>query len=560
MLSKLFQVDYDYTDALTRLRAQILLRFSITASLVGVVVGIPLKLVFRNEVGPIIELVAGLLIATAILYVLVQRGYLRLAAGLFVLAVIIISIFGNLTSGIRSGIALLSFGVAVVIGALLLEPTEGSVTLVLSLLGIAALAWVEYPRRATGPLTPVDIRTARQLTASLVMAEAFLGVLAFLGRSFAGAMRGWAADAERSARQLEATAAISAITATAASLQEMLNPVIERIREAFGFYHAQVFLVDRAQGQAILRASTGRAGEALLARSHMLAVGSRSVVGQCTYLGQPIVVNDVSQSGTHRPNPLLPDTQGELAVPLLVGSEIIGALDVQSTEVGAFHPDDVRTLEIVAGHLATAIEKTRLVSEFGTLAEERRTLLEDTQANLRQIEELNRRLTREGWRDYLRARRERGAMGYTIFGGNVERDTSWTAAMRQAYQGERSVVITKEQQAHIAAVPIRVRGEVIGVVEFECGGERHWTDDDLDLAQALTDRLAMALDNARLFEQAYMTAHREQLLGEITQSVQMSESVEDLLQAALSELGRALGASRGVVQISPKREKEREEE
>jgi GAF domain-containing protein len=270
-------------------------------------------------------------------------------------------------------------------------------------------------------------------------------------------------------------------------------------------------------------------------------------------------VNDVSRSGTHRPNPLLPDTKGELALPLLVGDDIIGALDVQSTEIGSFRPDDVRALEIVAGQLATAVEKTRLVTRFGALAEERRTLLEETQTNLRQIEELNRRLTREGWRDYLRSRRERGAMGYTIFDGSVERDDNWTASMRQAYQGERSVVITKERQAHIAALPVRVRGEVIGVLEFERGGEHAWTDDDLNLAQALVDRLAIALDNARLFEQAYTTAHREQLLSEITQSVQMSESVEDLLQAALAELGHALGASRGVVQISPKREKEAEE-
>jgi GAF domain-containing protein len=243
-------------------------------------------------------------------------------------------------------------------------------------------------------------------------------------------------------------------------------------------------------------------------------------------------------------------------VPLLVGDAIIGALDIQSTEVNAFRPDDVRALEIVAGQLATAIEKTRLVDEFGALAEERRMLLEDAQTSLRQIEELNRQLTREGWRDYMRARRERGSMGYTIFGGSIERDTGWTAAMRQAYQGEHSVVITKDQHAHIAAVPIRVRGEVIGVLEFERGGEGVWTEDDLELAQALADRLAMALDNARLFEQAYMTAHREQLLSEITQSVQMSESVEDLLQAALAELGKALGASRGVVQISPKREEQ----
>lgn len=554
MLNRLFQVRYEYSNPLDQQRAHILIQFSLAIGGLGILISVPLKLLFGTEVGPLLETAVGALVMAVVMVILVQRGLIRLATDGIVLALILVSFFANISYGIRDSGVMLSFGLSVIAGILLLEPVEAIIAVILSMAGFAGMVWMEYPQ--TPWVLPTDINEARSLTFLLVISETFLAASAFLCWLFARTMRRWSGDAERSARQLEATAAISAITATATTLSEMLDPVIERIREAFGFYHAQVFLIDREQNQAVLQASTGRAGEALLSRNHMLSVGSRSVIGQCTFLGQPVVVNDVAQSATHRPNPLLPDTRGELALPLLVGDEIIGALDAQSTEVNAFRPDDVRTLEIVSGQLATAIEKTRLVSEFGSLAEERRALLEETQTNLRQIEELNRQLTREGWRDYLRAHRERGAMGYTVFGGNIERDTNWTASMRQAYQGERSVIITKDRHAHIAAVPIRIRGEVIGVLEFERGGEQVWTDDDLDLAEALADRLAMALDNARLFEQAYMTAHREQVLSEITQSVQMSESVEDLLQAALAELGRALGASRGIVQISPKREEE----
>jgi GAF domain-containing protein len=99
-----------------------------------------------------------------------------------------------------------------------------------------------------------------------------------------------------------------------------------------------------------------------------------------------------------------------------------------------------------------------------------------------------------------------------------------------------------------------VRGEVIGVLEVERGGDRPWTDEDLDAAETLVDRLGVALENARLFERATQATEREQVINKIAQDVQSADTVDEILQAALTELGAVLGASRGVVQISPKPE------
>jgi GAF domain-containing protein len=128
--------------------------------------------------------------------------------------------------------------------------------------------------------------------------------------------------------------------------------------------------------------------------------------------------------------------------------------------------------------------------------------------------------------------------------------------MRQAYQGERTVVIRHDQQTHIAAVPLQVRGEVIGVLEIERGGDRPWTDDEIELIEVLVDRLSLAVENARLFEQATLVAEREQFVSRVGQEVQAAETIEEVLQTALSELSTVLGASRGIVQISPKAEDE----
>jgi GAF domain-containing protein len=271
-----------------------------------------------------------------------------------------------------------------------------------------------------------------------------------------------------------------------------------------------------------------------------------------TQHGEPVVVNDTTQSETHRPNPLLPRTRAELALPLIVEGRVIGALDVQSVESNVFQPEDVRSLQVMAAQLATAIQQTRLVAALQTRIADNQRLYDEAQANLSQIEELSRRLTREGWSDYLRARRQVGTVGYTLFDGSVQQDSRWSASMRQAYQGESSVVLRQDQEVNIAALPLRVRGEVIGVLEIERDGDEPWTEADLELAETLVERLALAVENARLFEQATLSVEREQFVNRVGQEVQSAQSIDDVLQTALNELSTLLGASRGVVQISPK--------
>jgi GAF domain-containing protein len=147
-------------------------------------------------------------------------------------------------------------------------------------------------------------------------------------------------------------------------------------------------------------------------------------------------------------------------------------------------------------------------------------------------------------------------MGFTLDGAAIERDANWSAPMRQAFAGEQSVVVTQDREAHIAAVPVRVRGEVIGVLEVQRGGDRPWTDEELDMAETLVERLALAVENARLYEQATQATEREQVINKITQDVQSATTIDEILQSALMELGQVLGASRGVVQISPKAEEQ----
>lgn len=548
----LFGFGHRYADPLDQQRAQALAAMCLIFGIMGAFGIVGLALLFPGVI-PEGLIIPNFVFAALylVLYWLVQRGQLRLASFLFVIVAQIVPAVQSVPHGFMQPEAVtISFAVPVLTAALLLGPSWALVTAVTSTVCIGVLTYLQISQQAVDLSLLSIISHGRVIVSFMVVF--LLGVVALFAWLSASSLYRWAFDAQRRARQLEAAAVISETAATAPNVNVLLNLVAERIRAAYGFYHAQVFLVDREGRLARLEASTGRAGEALLARGHALPVGSQSVVGQCTYHGEPVVVNDTSRSATHRPNELLPDTRAELALPLLIGSEVIGAIDVQSTEPDVFQPEDIRSLQIMTSQLATTVEKARLVDELQTRAAENQRLLEEAQQNLRQIEELSRRMTREGWSDYLRARRIRGTLGYTLHDTEVRQDSSWTAPMRQAYQGERSVVIEQAQQAHIAAVPLRVRGEVIGVLEIERDGDHPWTDAELEMAETLVERLSLAVENARLFEQATLAAEREHIVNEIAQSVQEAETIDQVLQSALAELSNVLGASRGIVQISPK--------
>jgi len=424
--------------------------------------------------------------------------------------------------------------------------------LILTLVAEASVGTIAYLYIQAGTATESAVNSA---IVSGVFLLLLYGATVFLVR----ALLRWGQNTQRKASQLEAAASINQAVTTATSVSNLLDLAIDRVREVFGFYHVQVFLLDQQRSRenprlsmARLEASTGHAGATLLTNGHALMVGSRSIVGQATYYGQPVIVNDVQTSSIFHANELLPDTRAEVALPLMIGENVIGALDVQSTVPNSFFPEDISALQVIANQLAGFIERTRLVGELQRRATERQSLLEDAQTNLRQIEALNRQLTREGWTEYLRSHRAPGTMGYTLQGKRVQADTSWTAPMRQAFSGERSVVIRQDQQAHIAAVPLRIRGEVVGVLEIEREGSQPWTDSELEMVETMVDRLGLAVENARLYEQATLAAEREHVVNRIAQDVQEAESIDEILQSALTELSAVLGASRGIVQISPK--------
>ncbi|MBI1881218.1 MAG: GAF domain-containing protein, partial [Chloroflexi bacterium] len=166
---------------------------------------------------------------------------------------------------------------------------------------------------------------------------------------------------ERRASRLKAAAKVGETISRMLDLGEIFNSTVDLIRDRFGFYHVSIFLLDDSREWAVVNASTGEVGKIMVETPHRLKVGSNSIVGYVTTNAQPRIALDVGGDTVHFQNPLLPDTRSEMALPLLTRGIVIGALDVQSTEVNAFSEEDIDTLQIMADQLANAIENARLL-------------------------------------------------------------------------------------------------------------------------------------------------------------------------------------------------------
>lgn len=351
---------------------------------------------------------------------------------------------------------------------------------------------------------------------------------------------------QRAADRLTAAAQIAQITTATLDLDELFSRSVELIRDYFGFYHVQVFTLDARGEFATLAASTGDVGQQLMARQHRLPVGSASVIGRVTYFGEPVIAADTDLDPLHRPNDLLPNTRSEAAVPIFDGERIIGALDVQSTVPDVFTALDVQVLQTVANLLAVAIRNARLFEEKTRALAEQERLIQQADLNVREIQRLNQQLTRTGWSQFLEHKPE--TAGVTLHDGVVRADAEWSQRLIAAARTAQPVIDRADGSPGPVAVPVTLRGEVIGAIEVEPGGVLPAAD-VVAVVEAVAQRLALSLDNARLFEEANLAAAQEQRINAITTHYQSVSSVDDLLRITLTELSATLGARRGAIRL-----------
>jgi GAF domain-containing protein len=293
--------------------------------------------------------------------------------------------------------------------------------------------------------------------------------------------------------------------------EELVQQVANLVQERFELYYVGVFTVDDRRRYAELSAGSGEAGRNMVAERHQLAVGGSSMVGWATAHGEPRISLNVDQESVRFKNPHLPDTRSELALPISIANTTIGALSVQSTSPDAFDDDDITVLQSISDSLGIAIENARLFQQF--------------EQSLGEIQQLNRRYLAESW-------------------GNIWQEEEQTASSESDMDAE-------EKPAQEMSIPLVLRGDqVIGNISFDTE-QTEFTSDDQEFLDAITNQAALALESARLLDEATNRVEQERALRNLTTRFSQTLDFDTLLQSIVKEIGQMPLIKEASIHVTP---------
>ncbi len=335
----------------------------------------------------------------------------------------------------------------------------------------------------------------------------------------------------RRATELETVANVSTVATTALEPEELMQQVVDLTKERFNLYHAHIYLLNENKTDLILTSGAGEIGAKMVAEGRRIALSQeQSLVARAARNQVGVVINDVQEEPGFLPNPLLPETRAEMAVPLVVGDEVLGVLDVQADEVERFTSEDINIFTTLASQVAVALQNARRHNEA-----------------LRALDELTRLqhiMVREGWEDYM-ATQERPFLGYAF---NTKGAKPIEAANKEAVDAKEIEHGTVEKPVE-TAVPIAVRGELIGKIALRNPDGSVIPERKQSLIKTVAHEVSEALERARLTAQTQQAlaetneqARRLGLLNELSEAISRMTTIEDIASAVMNKASEILGA------------------
>lgn len=356
-------------------------------------------------------------------------------------------------------------------------------------------------------------------------------------------------DIQRHTKLLKAAARAARNITTILDPYELLQRTVDIICDEFGFYYAGVFFLDDAKQYAVLKAGRGDAGTAMIHAEHKLAVGGNSMIGASIANRQGRIALDVGTEAVFFENPHLPKTRSEMALPLIVGDDVIGALTVQSTEEAAFHDEDIAALQTMADQLAIAIQNSNLHRQ----AERRSRLLKAANrvgkevTSILDLEELlphTVNIICEAYGLYyagvflvdeaneyavLRAGYGKAGKAMVADGHKLKIGTESMIGASIAMGEARIALDVGEERVHFKnphlphtrsemALPLIYGGKALGAVTIQSSEERAFSDDDITTLLTMAEHLAVAINNARLLDEL-KEAHNEILRNKVFEAL-----------------------------------------
>jgi GAF domain-containing protein len=491
-----------------------------------------------TEVSPVDLMIFGLIMTCAVSLMMLRQGHVYAASMLLVVLIwFVINSIASTGYGAQDASFITNFTV-VLMAALLLNWQASLIITVLSILSGIGLAYAEQQGLIVHPAYPIT-SFARDIAFVLAFNAVIIyllinGLETALKRSRANAEKFETSNVnlnhtqselqhrtdelvivnEQLENRTEKLRAIAAITSTAASIHDfegLISSVSSIVSQQLGYFHVGVFLLDEQRQYAILRSASSASGLKMLTEGYRLPVKAQHIISFAAQSGQPQLTLD---TGTN-PELLSHDvaqTRSQLVLPLKSGDEIVGILDLQSNEVNAFREDDISTLVILADQIGIAIQNA--------------LLYEQSQSALREANLTFRQASEKEWKGYAEAVQ---AKGYRYDGIKPE-------PLKESH--------SSSAEGNALSIPVQLRGQTIGRLRLHPSDtSRQWTEDELAMIEATAERAALALEGARLLEEAQKRAAREAFLSGVAAKLSTSFQLDSILRDTVEELGQTLHGS-----------------
>lgn len=324
---------------------------------------------------------------------------------------------------------------------------------------------------------------------------------------------------EKRTAELSAANAVTQSMAAAKEIESLLPVVVHAITEHFKYYHAGLYLLDEKMEYGYMQAASSEGGKRMLTRQQQVSLSAEGLIQKSVTKGARQVVHNLAAESVKLENPDLPLTRARVAFPLLARDRVIGILDIHAVEPEAFQQTEVETLQIIADQLSLAIDNARLFTEM--------------QAIIEQMQQTSDMSSHSSWTQAT----SRRAPAYLYTPLAVQKI---------------SILPERREETGSVSIPILLRGRKIGKIHLKRKtGAGIWAKEEQSMIGEVAKQVGLALENARLLEDAQTRAARERTLGDISARISAAVDVEAILRTTVQEIGKALGDSEVTVQLNP---------
>lgn len=341
---------------------------------------------------------------------------------------------------------------------------------------------------------------------------------------------------EKRAKQFQTISQVTRAIISTQNLQDLLPQIAQVISQQFDYYHIGIFLIDANREYAVLSASNSEGGERMLERSHRLRIGQTGIVGNVAKTGKVRIALDTGADAIYFNNPDLPDTRSEMALPLVqANGEIIGVLDIQSKISNAFYQEDIEILTTLADQVSVAIANARLY--------------EETQKALIEADMVYRQDLKVGWEKFSRSQKLAGIRRRGMKSSFLAEPLELPGAKEVTQTGniyQEKIDNTNSSQLTMA---VKLRDEAVGILNIKAAMGRKWSTDEMDIINAIVERAALAIENARLLDESRRIAVKERMISDISAKIGKGTEIETILKIAVRELGIQISGAQVTVEI-----------